>query len=75
MTEFDDLTKRIIDKLDILDEKIDKLCLWKERMEVEWENHQEDIESKQQNKDKRFYVIIAAMGISFTIIEVVQGFL
>ena len=75
MSEWDDLTKRIIDKLDILDEKIDKICLWKERMEVEWKAHQEEIDTKQTNKDKRFYIIIAAMGISFTIIEVVQGFL
>ena len=75
MSEWDDLTKRIIDKLDVLDEKIDKICIWKTEMQVQWENHIKEMETKQQNKDKKFYIIIAAMGISFTIIEVVQGFL
>ena len=75
MTNLDDMTKLILDKLKILDEKIDKLCIWKTEMEVQWENHMKEIESKQQNKDRKFYVIIAAMGISFTIIEVIQGFL
>ena len=35
MTEFDDLTKRILDRLDTFEEKIEKLC--ERLMKVEYE--------------------------------------
>lgn len=73
MSEWDDMTKRIIDKLDILDDKIDKLCLWKIEMEVEWKNHMKKIEDRTKGKERRFYYIIALMGIAFTVQEIIRS--
>jgi len=70
-----DIEERIIDKLDTLDEKIDKLCLWKTQMEAEWKNHTEELEKKSVGKEKRFYYIIALMGVGFTIQEIIRSLL
>ena len=74
MTEFDDLTKRILDRLDTFEEKIEKLQERLMKVEYELNTHFKDIENKQSNKDRKFYVIIAGMGILFTVVEVIQGF-
>ena len=73
MTEFDDLTKRILDKLDGFEEKIESLCERLMKVEYELNNHFKDIERKQANKDRKFYIIIAGMGIIFTMVEVLQN--
>jgi hypothetical protein len=73
MTEFDDLTKRILDKLDGFDEKIEILCERLMKVEYELNNHFKDIERKQSNKDRKFYIIIAGMGIIFTSVEILQN--
>jgi 2-hydroxy-3-keto-5-methylthiopentenyl-1-phosphate phosphatase len=74
MTDFDDLTKRILDRLDTFEEKIEALCERLMKVEYELNHHFKDIEDKQSNKDRKFYVIIAGMGILFTLFEVIQGF-
>ena len=74
MTEFDDMTKRILDRLDSLDEKIEKLCERVMKVEYELKSHLKVIEKKQVNKEKKFYVVIACMGIAFTLIEIYQNF-
>ena len=74
MTEFDDLTKRILDRLDTFEEKIEKLQERLMKVEYELNTHFKDIEAKQSNKDRKFYIIIAGMGILFTVVEVIQGF-
>ena len=74
MTDFDDLTKRILDRLDTFEEKIEALCERLMKVEYELNTHFKDIENKQSNKDRKFYVIIAGMGILFTLVEVIQGF-
>ena len=61
-----DIDERIIDKLDILDEKIDKLCIWKTEMDSNWKHHLEDME-KAQNKKLRsrdFVIVIFGLGIA-----------
>ena len=73
MTEFDDLTKRILDRLDTFEEKIEKLQERLMKVEYELNTHFKDIENKQSNKDRKFYIIIAGMGILFTVVEVMQG--
>jgi len=73
MTEFDDMTKRILDRLDSLDEKIEKLCERVMKVEYELKSHLKIIEKKQVNKEKKFYVLIACMGIAFTLIEIYQN--
>ena len=74
MTDFDDLTKRILDRLDTFEEKIEALCERLMKVEYELNTHFKEIENKQSNKDRKFYVIIAGMGILFTVVEVIQGF-
>ena len=73
MTEFDDLTKRILDRLDTFEEKIEKLCERLMKVEYELNTHFKEIENKQSNKDRKFYIIIAGMGIIFTMVEVIQN--
>jgi len=73
MTEFDDLTKRILDRLDTFEEKIEKLCERLMKVEYELNHHFKDIEDKQSNKDRKFYIVIAGMGILFTMIQVLQN--
>ena len=73
MTEFDDMTKRILDKLDITDVKIDDLCGRMMKMEIELNSHFDDIEKKQAGKDRKFYIIIGVMATVFTSFELLQG--
>ena len=73
MTEFDDLTKRILDRLDTFEEKIEKLCERLMKVEYELNTHFKEIENKQSNKDRKFYIIIAGMGIFFTAVEIIQN--
>ena len=75
MTEFDDLTKRILDRLDTFEEKIEGLCERLMKVEYELNHHFKDIEDKQSNKDRKFYIIIAGMGILFTMVQVLQSIL
>ena len=73
MTEFDDMTKRILDKLDKIEVDIDDICGRLMRVEMDLKNHFRDIEKRQKNKDRKFYIIIAGMGILFTFVEVLQN--
>ena len=73
MTEFDDLTKRILDRLDTFEEKIEKLCERLMNVEYELNTHFKEQEDKQSNKDRKFYIIIAGMGITFTAVEIIQN--
>ena len=73
MTEFDDLTKRILDKLDGFEEKIENLCERLMKVEYELNSHFKEIEDKQSNKDRKFYIIIAGIGITFTVVEILQN--
>jgi hypothetical protein len=75
MTDFDDLTKRILDRLDTFEEKIESLCERLMKVEYELNTHFKEIEDKQSNKDRKFYIIIAGMGIIFTMVEVLQNIL
>lgn len=70
---FDDMTKRILDKLDKIEENIDDICGRLMRVELQLKNHFRDIDKRQRGKDKRFYIIIVCMGIAFTIVEVIQN--
>ena len=73
MTEFDDLTKRILDKLDGFEEKIENLCERLMKVEYELNSHFKEIEDKQSNKDRKFYIIIAGIGITFTVVDILQN--
>lgn len=71
--DFDDLTKRILDNLDGLNDKIDDLCSRITKVEIHLDNHFKEIELTRINKDRKFYVIVALMGVGFTIFEIIRG--
>ena len=54
MTEFDDLTKRILDRLDTFEDKIEKLCERLMKVEYELKTHFKEQEDKRTNKDRKF---------------------
>jgi len=70
---FDDMTKRILDKLDKLDVAIDELCGRVMKVEMQLKSHFRDIENKQKSKDRKFYIIICIMGVIFTIVQIIQS--
>jgi len=71
---------RIFDKLDSFEEKIDKICDRLTKLEMSVHDHFDDIEKeenkkveKSANKERKYYVIIAAMGIIFAAYEILQN--
>jgi hypothetical protein len=73
--DFDDLTNRILDKMDEMEKKIDNLCNRMTKVEINLDNHFKELDQKKEANEKKFYYIIAIMGVSFTIYEVVKGLL
>ena len=73
MTNFDDLTNRVLDKLDVLDSKIDDLCNWKVKMQTEWQAHSNMSAEKEAKKEKKFYYIVAIMGIAIAMFEIASN--
>jgi len=65
--------ERVFKLLDKIDEKLDDLCGRMMKVEINQKNHYKEIENKQNNKDRRFYIIIVGMGVLFTTIEVLQN--
>ncbi len=71
---------RIFDKLDSFEEKIDKICDRLTKLEMSVHDHFDDIEkeenkkvTKSANKERKYYVIIAAMGIIFAAYEILKN--
>ena len=71
---------RIFDKLDSFEEKIDKLCDRLTKLEMSVKDHFDDIEaaenkkiSKSANSERKYYVIIAGMGILFGLYELIKS--
>tara|TARA_R110001606_G_scaffold70577_1_gene161326 strand:- start:1885 stop:2139 length:255 start_codon:yes stop_codon:yes gene_type:complete len=71
---------RIFNKLDSFEEKIDKLCDRLTKLEMSVHDHFDDIEKeenkkveKSANKERKYYVIIAAMGIIFAAYEILKN--
>ena len=73
MTEFDDMTKRILDKLDKIEDNIDDICGRLMRVELQLKAHFKVIEDRQKTKDRKFYVVIGIMAILFTGVEILQN--
>ena len=65
--DFDDLTKRILDNMDKIGDKVDNLCNRMTEVENKLDNHFEDIDKKNKGKERKFYYIIALMGVAFTV--------
>jgi len=71
---------RIFNKLDSFEEKIDKLCDRLTKLEMSVHDHFDDIEKeenkkveKSTNKERKYYIIIAAMGIIFAAYEILKN--
>ena len=71
---------RIFDKLDGFEEKRDKICDRLTKLEMSVNDHFDDIEDaenkkveKSANKERKYYVIIAAMGIIFAAYEIIKN--
>ena len=71
---------RIFNNLDSFEEKIDKICDRLTKLEMSVKDHFDDIESaedrkiqKSANKERKYYVIIAAMGIIFAAYEILTN--
>jgi len=65
---------RIFLKFDKLEETIsgdDGLCERITRMEEKLNAHFDDLKSKAQNKERKFYIIIAIIGVLFTVRELI----
>tara|TARA_R110000822_G_scaffold304355_1_gene429459 strand:- start:1 stop:255 length:255 start_codon:yes stop_codon:yes gene_type:complete len=71
---------RIFDKLDSFEEKIDKICDRLTKLEMSVKDHYNDIDvaekrkiQKSSNSERKYYVIIAAMGIMFGLYEIIKN--
>jgi|TARA_R110000765_G_scaffold376120_1_gene466825 hypothetical protein len=71
---------RIFDKLDSFEEKIDKICDRLTKLEMSVKDHYNDIDvaekrkiQKSSNSERKYYVIIAGMGIMFGIYEILKN--
>lgn len=71
---------RIFNKLDSFEEKIDKICDRLTKLEMSVNDHFDDIEkeenkkvTKSANKERKYYVIIAGMGILFGLYELIKN--
>ena len=73
--DFDDLTKRILDNMDKIGDKVDNLCNRMTEVENKLDNHFTEIDKKSKDKERRFYYIIALMGVAFTFQEIIRGLL
>lgn len=70
-----DIEERIFNKLDKIESAIAALCRRLTEVEVKYQGHIDDLKEKQTNKEKKFYVIIALMGITFTAYQVITSLL
>jgi len=70
---------RIFDKLDSFEEKIDKICERLTKLEASVNEHYNDIEEDKErkrfnskNNERKFYIIIAAIGTIFGVISLIK---
>ena len=71
---------RIFDNLDSFEDKLDKICDRLTKLEMSVNDHFDDIEvaenkkvQKSANKERKYYVIIAGMGILFATYELIRS--
>ena len=66
--------QRVFERIDKFDEKIDDLCDRMMKVELDVTNHLNTVEQNANKKEKRFYVLIAAMGTIFAAVSLLQSF-
>jgi hypothetical protein len=74
------IMNRIFDRLDTFEEKIDDICTRLVRLEESVKDHYNDIKEEEDRKaanenkkERKYYVLIAAMGIAFGLFEIAQN--
>ena len=66
------LWNRAFDKFDMLEEKIQKLCINTASTQEKIDSHLEEQEKKGQRKERVFYVVIAAMASIFSLFTFIR---
>ena len=66
--------QRVFERIDKFDDKIDDLCDRMMKVELDVTNHLTTVEQNANKKEKRFYVLIAAMGTVFAAVSLLQSF-
>ena len=75
MTPFDDefIMDRILNKLDGIDSIFDDLCDRVTKNEIILNTHLESEKEKSEKKEKKFYMFMAIIGVSISIVEIVRS--
>ena len=67
------LLERIMNRIDQLDVKIDDLCDRMTKTEIRISNHLTHVTQDAEKKEKKFYVVIAALGTVFASVTLIQS--
>ena len=65
--------KRVFERIDKFDEKIDALCDRMLKVEIDITNHLNTVTQNAEKKERKFYIIIAALGTLFAAVSFVQA--
>ena len=70
----DDLfAQRVFERIDKFDEKIDDLCDRMMKVEIDVTNHLNTVTQNAEKKERKFYIIIAALGTLFAAVSFMQA--
>jgi hypothetical protein len=67
-----DFEGRILDKFDTLEVLIRNLCDRTTKMEVQLEDHFKDMDKREARKERKFYYLIALVGVGFTLYQIMK---
>ena len=67
-----DFEERTVEKLDQLSDMIRDLCDRTTKTEIMLENHFKEQEQKRESSTRKFYIIMALMGVGFTLFEILR---
>jgi len=65
--------QRVFERIDKFDEKIDDLCDRMLKVEIDITNHLNTVTTNAEKKERKFYIIIAALGTLFAAVSFVQA--
>ena len=66
--------QRVFERIDKFDEKIDDLCDRMMKVEKDVTNHLNTVTQNSERTEKKFYIIIAALGTLFAAVSIFQAF-
>ena len=65
--------QRVFERIDKFDDKIDDLCDRMMKVEVDITNHLNTVTQNAEKKERKFYIIIAALGTLFAAVSFMQA--